>query len=175
MQEKPDKQAFLIFGPEASGNRMMARVLISAGCQGDGGHFQRWETERLVDGPIVWLRSVPSGSVWPDIRMQIDDVRQQGYQPLSLIMVRDWNATMCSQVRAGHLRDTHQAATNMRTANFHIFSAMESSACRFEIVSYDAIIARGWDVLGPLITRLGLEPPPEDQRFEIYDGNAKYY
>lgn len=33
--------AYLVLGPEASGIRLMASILIGAGCYGDSGHTQR--------------------------------------------------------------------------------------------------------------------------------------
>lgn len=168
-----EKAAYLIYGPESSGNRMMARALIAAGCIGDGDHYQRWEEQPLDGDPIVWLRSIPNGGQWPSIDMQCRHLQAYGYEPVFLVMVRDWTATSRSQVLRGHVKTELEGLANIQRAMRFIMGGVRSWP--FQIVNYDAIVSRGWDAICPILETLGLDPPPPEKRFEIIDANAKHY
>ena len=79
MSEGPMKRAFLVLGAESSGTRLVTRLLIAAGCHGDGGHqqpFDKWQAASSpFDGkdPIVWRRSYPwtEYHLWPNLKLDL--------------------------------------------------------------------------------------------------------
>ena len=169
------KRAFLVYGPESSGNRLMTRVLVACGCYGDGSHHQR-----LNDRPpprdadkIVWFRSVPYAHAWPNLTGHIDQVLRYEYQPTILVMNRDVYAIARSQVRTGHVRDIAAAYRSITTAYRIIFDAINQMNANYLMVSYESLFIRQPDYLGWLLAHIGLtlESPIE----EITDQNAKHY
>lgn len=171
------KRAYLVYGPEASGNRLMGRLLIAAGCIGDGGHAQRWETKPPTDEtPIVWVRSLPLGTDhrWPDVPEHIMRLEDAGYQVVLVILVRDMIATSLSQIAAGHVEHRLEAEQNMLGALQTLLDAPKWAATNHaQVVTYEAI-AGGLPYVNALLDRLGL-PALEKLPEPIYDGNAKYY
>ena len=173
---QPEKLAVLVYGPESSGNRLLARLLVAAGCIGDGGHFQRWETQPPTgESPIVWLRSLPLGTAhdWPDIAPQIALLRQLGYAVRLLSMRRDWHFTALSQVHNGHVVDYQAGLRNIRRAERLITRA--SQDVPWWSISYEALVAHPLPVLNAALRFMGLaeltELPAGDA---IFDGNYKY-
>lgn len=59
-------RAFFIYGAESTCTRLMRRIFIAAGCQGDGGLEQRFDDEGLPSAKevplIVWGRSEDVGA-----------------------------------------------------------------------------------------------------------------
>jgi hypothetical protein len=166
-----DKRAFLVLGPESSATRLMTGLLIDAGCWGDAGHEQRLDTV-LADAPLlVWRRSVPHDGHWPDIASMIDKLRAAGYAVAAVIMSRDWHALAISQEQRGHTPDVGAALANIRYAYRHIFAHLPGDV-PFELVNYEALVARPAATVGYLFQRLGLPPLP---LVDVYDGNARYY
>ena len=98
-------RAFMIYGPESSGNRLLRRILIAGGCVGDPGLEQSFDQALPMaeDVPlIVWGRSVPGNvppNSWPSFYVQdIGQARKHGYDVFGLVMVRDWYCMAQSQV-----------------------------------------------------------------------------
>src|SRR5581483_9496380 len=110
----PPKRAFLVLGPESSGTRLVTRCLIAAGCQGCGDHAQ--DLDASLDGAadlIVWRRSLPHGSLWPDLREMLLALRSHGYAVQVLVTVRSHYCMVRSQIRARHVQTSSQAERNI--------------------------------------------------------------
>ncbi len=162
--------AYLVLGPESSGTRMMTRLLLAAGCIGDGGHEQRWD-ERLPDGetPIVWRRSLPHGGDWPSIDLMTHRLRERGHRVHGVVMARDWTAVVRSQREHwGHTWET--ALDNLRTAYPYIFASLLKFQVPYVMVSYESLVQHGPQSLNDLLGSIGLTPPAE---FELHDATAR--
>lgn len=167
------KRAFLVYGPESSGNRLMTRILVACGCYGDGAHRQRlndWPPPPDIE-QIAWHRSVPYGGAWPNLQKQTDMVRQAGFYPTVLIMTRDWCATAMSQLHAPHVPDIDTGYEHIELAYLHIFGAVIGRGLPYVMVSYEALQRR--EYLDWLLSHLGLEPQQEIEA--IRDENEKWY
>lgn len=95
-------RCFVIAGPESSGNRLLADILVRAGCQGQGSTNQYKTVDELPAGDVVWIKHRISGV--------LEALKARG-QVVILIIVRDWFATVASMVDRGH-RPTPQEAKN---------------------------------------------------------------
>lgn len=165
-----EKRSYLVLGPESSGTRMMTEILIAAGCDGDAGHEQRWDTESPTSDRIVWRRSAPHGGGWPNIDGMVWELRRLGYSVFAIVLNRDWTAMAKSQGESwGHTFES--AIRNIRSAYPHIFSDLRIKNVPYICVSYESLIQRGPQVLSPLFEILGGLDVPE---FTVYDGNSKW-
>ena len=169
-----DKRAFLVLGPESSGTRLMMRLLVAAGVEGDFGHDQRWEGSLPNEEPLVAIRrSVPHRRQWPDIAGLVDDLRARLYDVMVIVTSRDWHSMIISQQAAPHAESVDEALAHIRRAYCDIFAALASRDVPYEMVNYEALTQRPAKMLAYLFQRLGL-PVPESVPY-IYDGNARYY
>lgn len=165
-------RAFLVVGPESSGTRLMTKLLIAAGCEGDDGNEQRWDEGLPQGDQVVWRRSLPHGGVWPDLDEVLWGLNGRGYQVLFLVMSRDWHAMGDSQVQAGHVSDMETALKHIRDAYSRICATLTITGYPFEIVNYETLVRPGGEAVARLMERLGLTIV---RPVDIYDGNAKYY
>lgn len=183
-------KAYLVVGPESSGNRLMARLLIAAGCYGDGDMFQRLDdripTPEEIDQPLVWVRSYPHGPNgekykrhWPDIYNLIEKLRERSWSSVTIVvMVRDMYCVISSQVAHGHALDHIEAAQRCTQAYFRIFQQL--SEMPFGkipiIVTYEGLINNPEETMGWLIPSLGLGTI-DDYVFpeKITNQNLKHY
>ena len=174
-----ESRAFLVLGPESSGTRLMTRLLMAAGCEGDDGHDQRWD-EQFPDPAerplIVWRRSVPHRGEWHDADWMIPELLDDGYAVSIVIMSRDWHAMAISQQQIHTNGDIALALSNIRLAYRCIFNDLVIGHMHdvpYELVNYEAIVMRPAGTLTYLFGRLGLTVPAMVP--DIYDGNARYY
>lgn len=164
-------KAFLVYGPESSGNRLVHRILIEMGCLGDGGHVQEFDSYiPKPTKPIVWGRSVPSDYIWPNIRGEIHNVQLNGYDPVGIVLFRDWYAMSRSQLKQGRVRTLQHANQNIKKAYEHIFNEL---VCPYIILSYENIILHPQETVKILSETFGL--PYVILKEKIADGNKKYY
>jgi hypothetical protein len=164
------KRAFLVLGTESSGTRFMTRILTNAGCAGDDDHDQRWDHEPAVGENIVWRRSVPHAEWWPDIMNMIEQLRGLEYSVFAYVIIRDWIATLTSQVVNRKIGDYELCFQRYQRAYPYIFGLLAQFHVPFVVVSYEQLSSRKYvestlQVFG-LVT--GDLPPFED-------ANAKYY
>lgn len=169
-----DRIAILVYGPESTATRLLTRVLVAAGCEGDGTHGQRFDTEIPdKEGYIVWRRSFPHARRWPDIESMINRLREKDYKIFVYVTTRDWYAMAKSQMNRSYANSFSMAFQNAQNAYALIFSKLNKLGIRCVMFSYDAMIAHPNQYLTIMLNLVGLEPPND---FEpIGDGNAKYY
>jgi len=169
-------KAILVLGPESSGTRLMTRLLIGCGCDGDGDHHQRFDRELPPPGKtIVWRRSVPYGGFLPDLKGMVDQLREKGYSEIAaVVMMRDWYPTAMSQI-ANHCRDCDlkRAMDRVRDGLLWIFRFLIESGIRFVVVNYEALIQRPGDVMRWVCRELGI--PFKGVSEPLRDENAKWY
>lgn len=164
-------RGYLVLGPESSGTKLLTKLLIGAGCAGDDGDVQRWDTQPFEGNLVVWRRSVPHGGEWPDLAKCIRRMESQGYEVRILVTSRNWHAVMNSQVKTGHVQRPAQAVENIRGAYRCIFGAILYSMVQFEIVNYESLIRPGSGTVPRLMESLGLRL---DAPTYLYDGNKKW-
>lgn len=168
-----DPLAVLVLGAEATGTRLMTGILIAAGCVGSAQGVQPLDYAIPTPGqqPIVWRRSVPHAHQWPDVVRLIDTLRSLGYaQVAAVVTTRDWQATVQSQVQAGHVADQAQAWRNLQKAYPLIMSGLDTAHAPHVMVNYESLVQRPGRVIAWIMGRFGFFIPT----VEIYDGNEKW-
>lgn len=196
---KPDKIAFLVLGPESHGSHLVTDILLNAGCIGHAGNHVPWQPENkiLVKGlkkpweyefptdlqpwdnrpprnetPVVWRRSIPHGKKWINISQMINDLRSRGYLVKAVVVSRDTNAALQSQLKWQHVKGIETGQANIPKAYLHIFRHLQKSKVPFVMASYEALATypKSQDFL---LQQIGLPLPK--RRWPVYDGNKKWY
>jgi hypothetical protein len=147
---------FLVVGPESAGNRLLAALLVAAGCHGDGSTAQRWDPG-LPDGtnPAVVIRSVPHGGRWVNFRGIYRALQAAGYKRVvTLVAVRHPVALARSQVRRGHAKHPGDARARIEQAYLRIMGGLQPP---FLLVPYEALVASE-ESRRELVVSLGLRP-----------------
>lgn len=174
-------RAFLVYGAEGSGTRLMRRILICAGCGGSGQLEQYFDWMGLPpvgENPlIVWGHSVPGHKPrdWPPFDRHFQLCLAYGYQVSAIVMVRDWFAMAQSQVAHDHTHAENlpDAYETMARAYKQLFAALDKHNIDYLIMPYEALVLRPRAVVARLLDHLGLEL--QYQFEDIYDGDARYY
>lgn len=173
-------KAFLVYGPESSGTRLMRRILIAAGCEGAGDLEQDFDTFGLPPSSlhplIVWGHSIPGHVArdWPPFDLHFKLCQTGGYDIVAIVMVRDWFAMAQSQIdhTHAHAESLLQAIETTGRAYKYLFSALDKHNVPYLMISYDNLVKRPKWVIGHLFGCLGLELQSEIEK--IKDGNSKY-
>jgi len=173
-------KANLVFGPESSGNRLMRRILVAAGCHGSDDYEQPWDAEQPTVDPIVWGRSVPHGKDDFEAGLMEPVIRKLwdwNYDAIQVaVMTREWYALCASQVKHEHVPSFVEAAEHVRLAYQQIFADLARLRLDYLIVSYDALTCVGKPVLEPIMDWFGLPMPSATaDGIVLTDENAKYY
>lgn len=140
-------KAFLVVGPEASGNKYMTRLLCASGCAGKGDFQQPFDLGDTGDVEvhppypenIALLRSYPYGHAieyWPDFPNLVGKLRGYGYHVTALVMVRDPSVVEQSQIAVGHAPNVEQAWDNILRAFRVIFRGVLDANVDFQLVPY---------------------------------------
>lgn len=169
-------RVLLVLGAEASGTRLVTRLLINAGALGDGGHDQRWDTEALPAPRcnLAWRRSLPHKKSWPELDALADKAAEAGYDLAAVVVVREPTATKASQVRAGHVPDETVAWRHIQRAYLTAFDFIWDHDLPYYLISYEAIIFHPEPAIAGLLDWAGLSLNGWESIY-IYDGNVKYY
>lgn len=163
-------KAFIVMGPESTGTRLLTRVLISAGCAGDGGHEQRFD-ERIpppeeVGRDIVWRRSIPHFESEKMPSLDRMERKLAGYETKVLLTSRSFYPTAKSQMtHRDHIEDIQQAYERIRNGYAHAFDQVKDRD--FMIVTYEGMERS----CNSICNHLDLGEP----NIDIYDGNEKYF
>lgn len=170
------KKAFLVIGPPSSGTRLMTRILMTCGCTGDGGHEQRFDNKEPTDPVIVIRRHhtrerLPPYSQHEDWIRSLDDL---GYRVTLIFITRDKFATIKSMLLAPHARNWEEGEKWINLSWKVTFEDIITYHVRFEVISYEAILARPLNFVAALANRYGLNFEPT--LLEMFlDGNQKHY
>lgn len=157
-----------MLGPESSGTRFVTRLLISAGCYGDDGHQQRWDTEAPAISPIVWRRSFPHADIWPDIGLMLERLRD--HEVKALVTVRDHYCMTASQQR---FQTPEAIAENNQQVYPRIFQGLSEYGIWHVVVSYEALCLEYERYARYLLRQVGLNA---EQTLPVFkNGNTKYY
>ena len=173
------KRAFYVMGVPSSGNRLVTRLLIAAGCEGDAEdndeHFQRWDETEPTSDLIVLKRHLPVAAIpptWAKDPNTIKALQKLGYTVHVVIVTRDWHATLESQHRNGYTDDIIHSALWTRTLWRQMFQQLPADV-DFTVVSYESLVQRPEEATTALYNYLGLKQIHAIETIE--DGNDKYY
>jgi hypothetical protein len=169
-------QGILVLGPESSGTRLITKILMLAGCDGQDSHCQEFDGG-LPDPvkPIVWRRSVPHGTEWPDISLMIQKIEKSGYEASVVITTRSWIPMIQSQI--GNFLDIEtgeQAIERIRNAYKFIFGHLRFQDIPFFVSHYESLIHETAIAINGMLQFLDLNPIPKEELNFIYNGNTKY-
>jgi hypothetical protein len=149
VEHGPDPKAFIVLGLESSGTRLMTRILIKNGCQGEDTHVQRWDTDRIEGDPIVWRRSVPHAGRYFNLSEML--ARLSDYEVHIVIMNRDWHCVEMSKNTA-----KHPETDTMKNYRYMMDTVLAFDV-PFTVVSYESLFSGGPMAQRMLFERLGLD------------------
>lgn len=170
-------RCYLVCGPTSSGNRLVTRLLVAAGCVGQGEHHQPWDIPgqwdrvalpKASDHHVAFFRSLPHGveGCWPDLHHLLDSIQDAGFAPFFLVTVRD---PTCSQ--RSHARH-HLCLSDYARAYRMLFSAIGDRPWTFAV--YEALILNGLAAVNGLLERCKL-PPLARLPESLRDENRKHW
>jgi hypothetical protein len=168
-------RAFLVLGGESTGTRLVTRLCILNGAEGDDDHEQRWD-EKLptpAEHPcIVWRRSIPHGGEgarhFPDPAALVQKLEGSGYE----VTVRCWRATVKSQVAQKHVASEEEGLENLRRAYLSILPSLWATGAPVHFVSYEALR----DERAQLALFRTVDFQPENVlTLAVSDENSKHY
>lgn len=110
------KTAIIVLGAESSGTRLVTRCLISAGFFGDGDHDQRLDQEVPNVRQIVWRRSLPHGTEWPDLDQMLQVLLANNYSVRVIGIIRMQPCTILSKLVNNHAESVVMACNEIREA-----------------------------------------------------------
>jgi len=145
------KRCYLVVGPESAGNRLLASLLVRAGCIGTASTDQQWTPEK--ETPCVLIRSYPHGDTWPSLHQLKRQLEDKEYEVFTLVTVRHPVALLKSQVNRGHAEDLGLAASQMRQAYIRIFSELSG---HFYVVPKESLVLHPREAVRALLHLIGL-------------------
>lgn len=168
------KRAILVLGAESSGTRLVTRILLQTAAVGSDGHFQPFDEEIPDDKEIiVWRRSFPHNGEWPDVVLMCYYLREKGYNPEAVVIVRNFMQVEKSQVKRHRPETIVEAHKSMQDAYPRIFSEVYMARIPYLVVTYEELILRKLAAANVLIDRLGLGVM--SGHVDIRDMNREYY
>ncbi len=184
------KVAYLVVGPESSGNHLVTDILCHAGCHGQSGDHTDWQQ---TDGdrstvahddlqpwdvcmpddqdPIVWRRSVPHLEKLPNIAEMVASLEARDYTVTVVVVTREKYATVQSQIKWGHIINTQQGLEQIEQSYQHIFQHIKKAGVAHTLVNYESLVNYA-HASKFLLIELGLKLPK--QNFSMFDGNIKW-
>lgn len=176
MDHNGNKCVYLVIGPESSGTKLFAQILIGAGCAGDHDHHQKWDWETVTGDLTVWRRSVPHAEWYPDIVGMVETLRGNGYQVFAYVMTRDWCAMLSSQVLTRKNGTYEFCYRRVQRAYPYIFTQLGHVNVPYAVVSYEALTRYSElerrQYIKAMLALFGLQV---GELPEFYLGNAKHY
>lgn len=171
------RKAFIVCGPESSGNRLVAAILVRAGCWGEGSTNQPKTIDEIPQDStnIVWIKH-------HQLEGAVKDLRDIGFDDITLIIVvREPEANCRSMVKNGHLTSIDQAyGERLRTIQAALNTGFTFD-CKIEIITYEGLSTA---MLKLWLPRLGLPIDNLDTPLQligqhapsiISNENAKHY
>lgn len=189
------RKVYIVIGGESTGTRMVTQLMLKGGCWGDPGHSQRmddlirehkWdEIKKITESmPIVWRRSFPHDTRYPDIARDLvrpltEECGLKDSDIMFLVTTRDWFCASRSAAIAGHSSTPGTALEKLKEAYrqiFHFFDIFASFD--YYMVSYEGLIK--WTMFSvPIMYRqaelhVAINKMPEIIK-DIIDNNQKHF
>ena len=92
-----NKRAYLVLGPEGSGTKLVTRLFVEAGCQGEWSHKQKFDREGPAGELVVVRRSYPHNGSWPNLKTLAGQLLE--YEVRAVVMIRTYRCTVASRTR----------------------------------------------------------------------------
>ena len=177
--------AVIVTGPERSGTRLITRLLIGMGFDGDDtadgkpeneGWPQKWDAVDPTDGQDVVHRiSLPyhPNREWPALASIAARWARIGYRVLVLVASRDPRAVVASQLANKYVCDALTGWTEIQQA-----CDLINETTRLPVVadaatvSYRALVSAPAKAIRAIARFVGRKPPKDHE--PIVDGDAKY-
>ena len=159
--------AIFIVGPESSGTRMLTEAFINVGCYGDSEINQRMDDYNFTENLIVFRRSLPHGGNWPDIASIVKNMKD--YRVIPILILRDKEITIKSQLRAGHVLTEEESRHNIEFAIPYAYRHFAAVGLIPLVIIYEAFV-ESKDLRRLFFTSLALMEP----KMEFRNENFKY-
>lgn len=165
------KRAFFIIGPESSGTKMLTEAFVSVGCYGNKGHRQSLDHVDIGDvgDEIVWRRSMPHGRGWPTFDDIFGKVREYGYVIYPILIFRDKDYTVRSQMKHGHVGSSGEGRLHIYRAIESIYVNLAKQGMVPYVISYEAFVGNE-EVRRVFFGQFGFPLPG----IKFYNANNKY-
>lgn len=173
------KKAYLVLGIEASGTRLLTRILINSGALGEDTHAQTFDAQIPfaddISRPIVWRRSYPHGDSDVDLRSMSSDLENKGWTPHAFVIVRDAIPSTNAQAQAPCLstKNAMEALKENRRQFSLLFSELYSLGIDYHVLTLEGLILDSLNIQKWIATFHGLRLP--DNFLHIRNVNAKHW
>jgi hypothetical protein len=176
------KRLYIIAGPMSSGNRMLAALMVRAGCFGSGSTDQPKDEEYFTHDCSVAIEHAAGPGGLSRMDKLLSAASEKGYLPRIIWLNRDPAAQVKSMVSAGHAPDENQAWLGISHSHSTIGHLIRKFCCSFYMLSYEAIVARPHASLKALLEWCKLPTSTMNQPFvwqgrktrAIYDANSRW-
>jgi hypothetical protein len=174
-----NNSAFLVCGPESSGNHLAAQVLCLAGCLGSWTDEHQWFNKEIppAQQPLVWAFSYPRDRRWVPMNLIAYQVVHAGYMPRLVLPMREVQAMCKSQVARGRVEDETTAFNSARVGLTRIFQHIIGMGLDYYWLPYTALTVNPVPVIDGLLrwAQLDADPAAVAEQAGIYRGNLKHY
>lgn len=179
------KRAYVVVGPESSGNKLLTALLIRAGCVGDprdDGPGMWSIIEPATEQRVALTYSFPHGQEWPDLRNVYWRLQNKGYLTWFLVAARDpWCVFQSQEQR--RLKPMPVAMANYQRSYREIFTQLHAIDAPYLMVPYEAITSEPEKSVQRLLELLSLPTDNLGGQLiinsrpvnEITNENAKHY
>lgn len=179
------RKAFLVCGPESSGNKLTTQLFCMAGCAGtwtepqDLNHFvagREHDITKIIGKAqvLVYIQSIPGGPIYrPDLPAIKRRFESAGFPTSTIIVSRDWHACTKSKLLHGHQSSLTTAWSELEQEWIHV------GQCLLHLRPF-YILSTSYLFLSPTRALIGLEhftglQFPKSARALIDDADAKHF
>lgn len=172
------RKAVLVLGPEASGTRLVTRIVIAAGYAGNSDHVQYYDWQPPKEDQIVWRRSLPHGNAWPDLGSSVRELRRDGYE-VRAVLTNRLDEPMQQAQRRDHVTDIRVAKQHIARARIILAQLDDPQGPAMPIlrVQYEELVADSEGEINAILQFVDgdLSQIAHIARaVRVYDGNAQY-
>ncbi|MFW6047241.1 MAG: hypothetical protein ACOCP4_05595 [Candidatus Woesearchaeota archaeon] len=172
-------QMIFVIGPESSGTRLMTKLFIKLGYEGEDTHKQKLDSIKLNESldsskDIVFRRSIPHGGIIPNIIALHEYFKSQKFDIYTIITHRDFLANTFSKVANKH-SEQENVRQDILDQWIYIGNCLQELE-PFIIVSTSQLFARPKPTLANLFFYMNLEEPIKKAKKLspiIYDADFK--
>ena len=131
------KVAYIISGPESSGNRLLAGILVRSGCAGEGSHNQPHQPADIPSPDKHFVLIKHTGN---EIRKWSPILKDRGYKYITVIVIiREPIANVSSMVARKHCRFYTSIYKDRTQKIIDTLEAAKEVADHIEIITYEGI------------------------------------
>lgn len=167
------KRAFLVSGPESSGNRLVLSLLEESGCVNLTADAEPdWNALQPEGETIALMRSMPHGGRWDSIWRLVRHIESFGYTTTVLVPVRDNHCVADSQAEIKYAESYEDGLARVSRAYSHVIGACVLARLDYHLVPYESLVLHPKQAGNALLVLLGM---PKVRKFHATDENRKHY